>query len=150
MADAGPYPTRYRIDDLMLEPGTRRVLRDDDPVELPKLSFDLLLALARAAPNVVEVDKLIETVWRDVVVSDETLTQRVKMLRDALAVGGDKQHYVETVRGVSYRLKPSVVEVDDSPATSRVTNRTTSSAGNRMVGALLHNRAHSDVGAHVG
>ena len=110
MADAGPHPTRYRIDDLVLEPGTRRVLRNDVPIDLPRLSFELLLALTRAAPNVVPVDELLETVWGDVVVSDETLTQRVKMLRDALDATGDKMRYVETVRGVGYRLSPATEE----------------------------------------
>ena len=119
MANASPHPERYRIDDLVLEPGTRRVLRDGQPIDLPKLSFDLLLALVRAAPNVVEVDELMETVWGDVVVNDETLTQRVKMLRDALDADGDKQSYVETVRGVGYRLRPTAVELGDpSPMSS--------------------------------
>ena len=81
MSQAGSENTSYRIDDLILEPGTRRVLRAGEPILLPKLSFDLLLALSRAAPNVVGADELIEMVWGDVVVSDETLTQRVKMLR---------------------------------------------------------------------
>ena len=116
MSDERSDPVRYRIDDLVVEPGTRRVLRDGETVDLPKLSFDLLLALARAAPNVVEVDQLIRAVWGGAVVSDETVTQRVKMLRDALDVRGDKQHYVETVRSVGYRLRPDVIDANERPA----------------------------------
>ena len=42
--------TRYRIDDLVLDTGSRRVMRDGHEIELPKLSFDLFSALAAAAP----------------------------------------------------------------------------------------------------
>lgn len=102
---------RYRIDDLVLDTGTRKLFRDDQLIELPKLSFDLLVALVEAAPNVASADQLIETVWGNVVVSDETLTQRVKMLRDSLHQDGDKQRYIETVRSVGYRLRPMPAEI---------------------------------------
>ena len=100
----------YQIDDLRLDTRSREVTRDDERIELPKLSFDLFVALIRAAPAVVSIDNLASAVWGDVIVSDETITQRVKMLRDALDVTGDKQSYVETVRGVGYRLRPAVRE----------------------------------------
>ena len=116
MSDARENARQYRIDDLILDQGQRRVFRNDDAIDLPKLSFDLLVALADSAPNVVTIDELAKAVWGEVVVSDETVTQRVKMLRDALDVDGDKQRYVETVRATGYRLRSAVQPVGAAQA----------------------------------
>ena len=68
-----------RIDDLVIDVGRARVTRDDVEVALPKLSFDLLLALVEAAPDLVSIESLMERVWPGVVVSPETVSQRVKL-----------------------------------------------------------------------
>ena len=51
----------------MIDLGRQRVTRGESHVPLPKLSYDLLLALVRAAPNLVSVDALMEQVWRKTV-----------------------------------------------------------------------------------
>ena len=38
---------RYQIADLLVDPGRQRVMRGDTEIALPKLSFELLLALLR-------------------------------------------------------------------------------------------------------
>lgn len=123
MSQARNNPERYQFDDLVLDAGTRKVMRGDAVIELPKLSFDLLLQLARAAPNVVSVDELIQRVWGEVVVSDETVIQRVKMLRDALGKDGDSRGYIETVRSVGYRLEPAVTAIGAEPVAATESSR---------------------------
>ncbi len=99
---------RYRVADLLIDIGRQRVTRADVDIALPKLSFDLLVTLARAAPNLVSGDRLIEQVWPKAVVSPETLSQRVKLLRDALGDDPHRPRYVEGLRGRGYRLVPPV------------------------------------------
>ena len=41
----------YRVADLRIDVGQQRVTRADVEITLPKLSFDLLLVLNRAAPH---------------------------------------------------------------------------------------------------
>lgn len=103
-----PAVLHYRAGDLLIDVGRQRVMRDDRTIALPKLSFDLLVALARAAPNLVSSEALLRQVWPRAVVGPETLNQRVKLVRDAL--GDDCRHprYVEGLRGRGYRLIPSV------------------------------------------
>ena len=48
---------RYRIGDLIVDVEAVSVLREDQPIALPRLSFDLLVALARRAPSVVGLDE---------------------------------------------------------------------------------------------
>jgi DNA-binding winged helix-turn-helix (wHTH) protein/Tfp pilus assembly protein PilF len=103
---------RYRIRDLQIDVETFSVTREGAEVSLPGLSFDLLLALARAAPRVVESDRLVEEVWRGTAVSDETLTQRVALLRRALGDDAREPRYVRSVRGRGYCLIPDVMRLE--------------------------------------
>ena len=64
--------------------------------------------------EVVEFDELIEAVWAPAVVGEETVTQRVKLLRQALGDDGRNPRYVRSIRGRGYQLCGPVVAVDAS------------------------------------
>ena len=118
----------YRVGDLVLDVGRAQVLRDGSEVPLPKLSFDLLLALAESAPRVVSLDDLMTRVWQGVIVSPETISQRAKLLRDSLGDDPRQPRYVASVRGRGYRLvaevtpllPPAAPAVVRAPATGSV------------------------------
>ncbi len=112
---------RLRIDDLLLDPGRHELTRDGVIIELPRLSYQLLLALAEAAPNVVTQDELMERVWPDRVVSPETLTQRIKLLRQAIGDDAHAPRYIGLVRGEGYRLLPPVTREYPGVAEVRAT-----------------------------
>lgn len=101
---AVPATGEYWLDDLHIDVQTRRVLRDGADLGVTSLSYDLLLALVRAAPGLVSFDELMQQVWPGVIVSPETLTQRVKLLRQALGDSAEKPRYILAVRGHGYRL----------------------------------------------
>lgn len=112
-------PASYRVADLIVDTGRVRVSRAGVDIPLPRLSFDLLVALIRAAPNVVSVDDLMSRVWPGLVVSLETVSQRVKLLRDALGDDPKAPRYVAGVRGRGYRMIADVALVEaSSPAPS--------------------------------
>ena len=102
----------WRVGDLVIDEGQQRVTRGDEVIELPKLSFDLLLALVRSAPNVVSIDELLTSVWPGVVVNPETVVQRVKMLRDALDDRAAEPRYIAALRGRGYRLVAEVSKIE--------------------------------------
>jgi pentatricopeptide repeat protein len=110
-AQSTPEPTGYRIDDLTLDIGLQRLTRGDEVIPLPALSFDLLLALAREAPNVLTYERLMELVWPGVVVNPETVTQRVKLVRDAIGDDPQQPRYIARVRSRGYRLLPPAIPV---------------------------------------
>lgn len=107
----------WRVGDLVVDEGQQRVTRGGEVIELPKLSFDLLLTLVRNAPNVVSVDALLTGVWPGLVVNPETVVQRVKMLRDALDDPAAEPRYIVALRGRGYRLVADVsrIEARDEP-----------------------------------
>jgi len=97
-------PACYRVGNLLVDAGRRRVERDGSEIALPGLTFDLLLALAREAPNLASIDALMQLVWPGRVVSPETVSQRVKLLRAALGDDPESPRYLTGVRGHGYRL----------------------------------------------
>jgi TolB-like protein/DNA-binding winged helix-turn-helix (wHTH) protein/Tfp pilus assembly protein PilF len=94
----------YQLLDLEVDLARRTVARDAEAIVLPELSFRLLAALIRCAPETINKDELVREVWDEVIVSDETLSQRVRLLRQALGEDGQDPRYVSSVRGRGYRL----------------------------------------------
>jgi DNA-binding response OmpR family regulator len=90
---------------LELDAARRRVAVDGQPVELTALEFDLLAVLARDPGVVVARQTLLDRVWGSEFIADDHLVDvHVANLRRKL--GDDPAHprFVETVRGVGYRL----------------------------------------------
>lgn len=97
-----------RILEIEIDLTSGTVWREGEVIDLPELSFRLLATLARHAPAMVSKDELMAEVWGDVVVSDETLMQRVRLLRQALGDDGQNPRYIAAVRGRGYRLNAPV------------------------------------------
>ncbi len=90
--------------DLLVEVGQQRVTRAGIKITLPDLSFQLLLALIRVAPNVLSNDLLMARVWPGQIVSPETVAKRVNLLREALGDDAKDPRYIAGVRNRGYRL----------------------------------------------
>ncbi len=99
-----PVASRVRLAELEVDIAMGTVWRDGKRLDLPDLSFRLLAALISHAPGGVGKDELIREVWGDVVVGDETLAQRVRLLRQALGEDSQKPRFITSVRGRGYRL----------------------------------------------
>jgi len=116
-----PQLHRCRLEDLDVDLQWQTVRRDGVELELPNLSFRLLAALIRHAPERVNKDVLVREVWDGVVVSDETLAQRVRLLRQALGEDSQNPRYIASVRGQGYRLICPVKKIDESVPLHRAT-----------------------------
>ncbi|MEP7378078.1 MAG: response regulator transcription factor [Chloroflexota bacterium] len=98
---ASPLPDGLEID----EP--RRAVRvDGRAVELTSLEFDLLAELARDPGTVVRRQALLDAVWGPNYIADDHLVDvHVANLRRRLGDPADAPRFVETVRGVGYRVR---------------------------------------------
>jgi len=94
--------------DLHVDVGQQRVTRAGIEITLPNLSFQLLLALIRVAPNVLSNDLLMARVWPGLIVSPETVAKRVNLLREALGDDAKEPRYIVGVRSRGYRLVAAV------------------------------------------
>jgi TolB-like protein/Flp pilus assembly protein TadD len=115
---AAAIPMNYRLGDLSLDTGRQQLSRGADVVPLPKLSYDLLLALVRAAPNLVSLEELMRLVWPGIIVSPETVSQRVKLLRDALGDDPRAPRYIAGLRGRGYQVIAAVEANGGEPVTT--------------------------------
>jgi len=98
----------FLVGDLRVDVGQQRVTRTGIEITLPNLSFQLLVALIRVAPNVLSHDLLMARVWPGLIVSPETLTKRVNLLREALGDDVQEPRYIAGVRSRGYQLVAAV------------------------------------------
>ena len=98
---AGAPPAGLEVD----EP--RRLVRVDAvPVELTALEFNLLAVLSRSPGVVISRQVLLDEVWGSSLAGDDHLVDvHVANLRRKLGDDPASPRFVETVRGVGYRLR---------------------------------------------
>jgi two-component system phosphate regulon response regulator PhoB len=107
-AEAADDDAVVRINDLVIHPGRHQVLVVETPVQLTATEFRILLYLARRPGWVFTRQQIVDAAQGDdVYVADRYVTDRsvdvhIVSLRRKLGPCGA---YIETVRGVGYRLR---------------------------------------------
>jgi DNA-binding winged helix-turn-helix (wHTH) protein/tetratricopeptide (TPR) repeat protein len=95
---------RFRIGDLLLDVGLGTLHRGGELLSLAPKSLQLLAELARHYPEVVRRIDLIEAVWADEIISDQTLSQRISLLRRELGDPAGEPTYIGRAWGSGYHL----------------------------------------------
>lgn len=93
-----------RIGEWRLDPLTSTLSRDDETVSLDQRSLQLLLCLSRQPGAVVTADKLLDEVWPDVTVGQDSVYQAIAGLRRSLGDSPRQPTYIATVPRKGYRL----------------------------------------------
>jgi DNA-binding response OmpR family regulator len=88
-----------------MDPSARTATLDDEPLTLTKVEFDLLLALI-AAPGRVRTREqlLLAAAERDFEAFDRSIDVHVSSLRKKLNDDPKTPRYIETIRGIGYRM----------------------------------------------
>ena len=98
-------PAVLRIGDLVIDPATRTVTRDDRPVDLTAREFAVLEFLARHAGEVVTRTQMIEHVWdRNFEGASNIVDVYVGYLRRKLEQPFGRP-LIRTIRGAGYALE---------------------------------------------
>ena len=106
----------YEFGPFRLDSGTRRLLRDGQPVAITAKAFDALLALVENYGRLVEKDELMRWLWPDTIVEEANLTQTIFILRKVLGESPGEQNYIATIPRRGYQL---VAPVREAPLTDR-------------------------------
>lgn len=104
------------IGDWCVDPTLDEMRRGDELVKLEPRKTRLLAALAARAGELVLADELIDTVWKGVVVTPNSLHQSVAQLRRQLGDAADQPRYIVTVPRKGYRLIAPVRPAEPHPA----------------------------------
>jgi DNA-binding winged helix-turn-helix (wHTH) protein/tetratricopeptide (TPR) repeat protein len=103
MAGGAPRE-RYRVRDLEVDVDGATIRRAGKRIVMPPRTFELLVALVRRYPDTVRRHDLLQAVWVDEHVTDQTLSHRVMVLRRALGDCASEPAYVASERGFGYRI----------------------------------------------
>ncbi|MFK7890457.1 MAG: winged helix-turn-helix domain-containing tetratricopeptide repeat protein [Granulosicoccus sp.] len=98
----------YRFGDVELDSTSYCLMVSGAPRHVEPRVFDLIRFFVERNGDVLTRDDLIESVWQNRIVSDTTIAGTVKSARKALGDDGDKQRYIQTVRGRGFRFVESV------------------------------------------
>ncbi len=90
------------------DPAERSLCRQGELVPLTPKVFELLVLLLENAGRVVEKERLLVSLWPDVVVEEANLTRNVSRLRKALGEETAGAQYIETVPKLGYRFVAEV------------------------------------------
>ncbi|MEM7703324.1 MAG: winged helix-turn-helix domain-containing protein [Pseudomonadota bacterium] len=112
---AGFYSVQYALNGLIIDTQERLVRREGEVIRLPDLSFDTFMHLIEAAPAPQSGPELARCVWRADHVSDETIAQRIALIRKALGDDPRSPRYIRTIRGAGYAIVGEVVRLEPKP-----------------------------------
>ena len=102
----------YRFGPYQLDSAGQRLLHGADPVPLLGRHLRILHVLVSHAGRIVPKEALIETVWADVAVTDNSLERAVSDIRKTLGVQPDGTSYVKNVKRQGYQFVAPVERID--------------------------------------
>src|SRR5262245_16608449 len=105
----------YRIGEYLIDPEAYDIRRYGARVPVEPQVFDLLVLLIKERQRAVSKDEIIERVWKGRVMSDATLSSRIKAARHALGDDGSAQKLIRTIHGRGFRFVGEVT-LGDLPA----------------------------------
>jgi two-component system alkaline phosphatase synthesis response regulator PhoP len=97
-------PAAHRFDDLVVDEARHEATRRGRVVPLTQREFALLAALAGQPGRVFTRGQLLDRVWGDAYYDDHVVDVHVANLRKKIEDDAAAPRFVETVRGVGYRL----------------------------------------------
>jgi two-component system, OmpR family, alkaline phosphatase synthesis response regulator PhoP len=88
---------------LEINPARYKVMVDNKEIFFPKKEFEVLTYLVRHAGKVVTRETLLTHIWgTEVYVIDRTVDVHIRKIREKL---GEFADYIDTIKGVGYRMK---------------------------------------------
>jgi two-component system catabolic regulation response regulator CreB len=111
---SSPQPGPKQAPPITTDARTRRAVAAGRALDLTRVEFDLLATLLGSPGRVFTRAELIDRVWGDGFrITDRTIDSHVKALRKKIAEAGAEPSWIETVRGVGYRLsdEPGAAEL---------------------------------------
>jgi TolB-like protein/DNA-binding winged helix-turn-helix (wHTH) protein len=116
-----------------VEPALDELSKDGQRIKLEPKMMQLLLCLAAHAGQVVSVEQLLDEVWRDVVVTPDSVYHAVAALRRVLGDDRKDPSYIANVMRRGYRLIAPVVRLGQAEAPAPPLESSHFTAGNQAV-----------------
>src|ERR1700737_436805 len=115
--DPADTPAAIEFGRFSVLPRRREVLAEGQPLALGGRAFDVLMALIEASGAVVDKNTLMNRVWPDRIVEENSLQAQISALRTAFAADRD---LIRTIAGRGYQFTGVIRTVSASPQAQRV------------------------------
>jgi len=116
-------PSHYRFGDFDVDVRGHTLRRGERQINLGERAFGVLSLLIENAGKVVTRHELIDAVWRDVIVTDDSLARAVSDLRAALDDDAAHARYIRTVHRQGYLFIAPVTAIDGAESAPEVETR---------------------------
>lgn len=116
MNTSDAFTPPFQLREWLVQPDLNRVRGPQGEVGLEPRVMLVLLRLARDPGRVVTRNELLEGVWGETIVGEESLTRAISDLRRVLGDDARRPAYIETVRNHGYRLVAPVTPAETEPA----------------------------------
>lgn len=103
----------YRFAPFELDMARFELRKGGEPCSLEPQVFSLLAYLIERRERLVTKNELFENLWDGRIVTDSTLTSRVKSARQALGDSGKAQRFIKTIHGKGFRFIADVQVAHD-------------------------------------
>ena len=131
MHDFGKQGVIYAFGDYEIHTGRFELSRDGRRLAVEPQVLELLIFLIDQRDRVVSRDELFESVWKGRIVSDTTLSSRIKTARQAIGDDGTRQQYIQTIHRRGFRFVGSVEARDTTEPAKQEPSSTTSAVEGR-------------------
>ena len=96
----------YKAGSLEVDSSSRKAFINSKEIELTALDFDLLCYLIRNRGAALHRNDILDEVWGTEFVGDSRMIDvHISHIRDKLSLEGTMDGFIETVRGIGYRMK---------------------------------------------
>ncbi|MFC6490848.1 alpha/beta fold hydrolase [Nitratireductor sp. GCM10026969] len=98
----------FHFDQYTVNAGTFEVFRSGERLPVEPQVLDLLIFLLQNRDRVVAKEEVFEVVWKNRLVTDATLSSRIKAVRQLIGDDGATQRFVRTIHGRGFRFTHEV------------------------------------------
>lgn len=104
---------RYQFGPFQLNARERQLTRTGEVVHLRPKAFDVLLHLLEHAGSLVGKQDVMDAVWKQAIVTENSLTACIRQIRIALDDDAEAPEYIETIPVSGYRFIAEVTSPDE-------------------------------------
>ena len=111
----GRMANQYKIGIFQLDKRERQITRNGEVVHLQPKSFDVLFYLLEHAGNLVTKQDVMDAVWRETIVTENSLAVCIRQIRAVLEDHAESPVYIETIAGSGYRFIGHCTPIVEQP-----------------------------------
>ena len=104
MSERHSDPEAFHLGEWTIEPSRNRLIQPSKETQLETRAMDVLVHLARSAPNTVSGEALLDLFWSGRIVESSTIHRTISKIRRALGDSANSAGYIETVPKRGYRI----------------------------------------------